>query len=162
VIVPEGPWEGLLRRAAPAATRLSVAGVELQERDFLPPLLTAGRSRGQTFAVHAEADVAGLWYRRAALGALGLDPPATWAERALGRLLAVAAPDGLLPKTYVSGTGAWMARHWFAWPAAILTALALGPPDLAGGAAGSEVDPLARLGQVQPVGQAGAAEGGRW
>jgi ABC-type glycerol-3-phosphate transport system substrate-binding protein len=141
VIVPEGPWEGLLRRAAPADTRLSVASVELQElhqalahavaegvgpdlavldsvwvpeftaagflapleeldagwvtgeyeRDFLPPLLAAGRSRGQTFAVHAEADVAGLWYRRAALGALGLDPPATWAElRAAGRALAAA------------------------------------------------------------------------
>src|SRR5206468_11647599 len=31
VIVPEGPWEGLIRRAAPADTRLSVATVELHE-----------------------------------------------------------------------------------------------------------------------------------
>jgi hypothetical protein len=76
------------------------------------------------------------------------------AERTLGRLLAVAAPDGLLPETYDSATGTWLARHWFAWPAAALAALALG-------AAGSEVDPLARLGQVEPVGQAGAVEGGR-
>ena len=29
VIVPEGPWEGLIRRAAPADTRLSVATVVL-------------------------------------------------------------------------------------------------------------------------------------
>ena len=31
VIVPEGPWEGLIRRAAPADIRLSVATVELHE-----------------------------------------------------------------------------------------------------------------------------------
>ena len=31
VIVPEGPWEGLIRRAAPADTRFSVATVELHE-----------------------------------------------------------------------------------------------------------------------------------
>ena len=48
------------------------------------------------------------------------------AERALGRLLAVAAPDGLLPEAYDSGTGRWLARPWFAWPAATLAALALG------------------------------------
>jgi uncharacterized protein len=48
------------------------------------------------------------------------------AERALERLLAVAAPDGLLPETYHSATGRWLARPWFAWPAAALAALALG------------------------------------
>jgi hypothetical protein len=48
------------------------------------------------------------------------------AERALERLLAVAAPDGLLPETYHSATGRWLARPWFAWPAATLAALALG------------------------------------
>jgi hypothetical protein len=48
------------------------------------------------------------------------------AERALERLLAVAAPDGLLPETYDSGTGRWLARPWFAWPGATLAALALG------------------------------------
>jgi uncharacterized protein len=48
------------------------------------------------------------------------------AGRALDRLLAVAAPDGLLPETYDSGTGRWLARPWFAWPAATLAALALG------------------------------------
>jgi uncharacterized protein len=40
----------------------------------------------------------------------------------------VAAPDGLLPETYDSDTGTWLARHWFAWPSAVLAALALGPP----------------------------------
>lgn len=53
------------------------------------------------------------------------------AERVLQRLLAVAAPDGLLPETYDSATGAWLARHWFAWPSAVLAALALGAADLA-------------------------------
>ena len=48
------------------------------------------------------------------------------AGRVLERLLAVAAPDGLLPETYDSGTGTWLARHWFAWPSAVLAALALG------------------------------------
>jgi uncharacterized protein len=51
------------------------------------------------------------------------------AGRVLGRLLAVAAPDGLLPETYDSGTGTWLARHWFAWPSAVLAALALGVAD---------------------------------
>jgi hypothetical protein len=51
------------------------------------------------------------------------------AERALERLLAVAAPDGLLPETYDSATGRWLARPWFAWPSATLAALALGAWD---------------------------------
>jgi uncharacterized protein len=48
------------------------------------------------------------------------------ADDLLGRLLAVAAPDGLLPETHNSDTGAWQARHWFAWPSAVLATLALG------------------------------------
>jgi uncharacterized protein len=51
------------------------------------------------------------------------------AERVLERLLAVAAPDGLLPETYDSDTDTWRARHWFAWPSAVLAALALGVAD---------------------------------
>ena len=58
--------------------------------------------------------------------AAGLSGDTGRAERALERLLAVAAPDGLLPETYHSGTGRWLARPWFAWPAATLAALALG------------------------------------
>jgi len=38
---------------------------------------------------------------------------------------------GLLPETYDSDTGTWLARHWFAWPSAVLAALALGAADLA-------------------------------
>ncbi|MGH3949577.1 MAG: glycoside hydrolase family 125 protein, partial [Pseudonocardiaceae bacterium] len=53
------------------------------------------------------------------------------AERVLRRLLAVAAPDGLLPETHDPDTGAWLARHWFAWPSAALGALALGAVDRA-------------------------------
>ena len=59
------------------------------------------------------------------------------AGRALDRLLAVAAPDGLLPEAYDPETGRWLARHWFAWPSAALGALALGAWDAGlGGASG--------------------------
>lgn len=51
------------------------------------------------------------------------------AARVLQRLLALAAPDGLLPETHDPYTGAWLARHWFAWPSAALGALALGAAD---------------------------------
>jgi uncharacterized protein len=54
------------------------------------------------------------------------------AEAVLGRLLAVAAPDGLLPESYHADTGAWRARHWFAWPSAALAAFALGAAGKAG------------------------------
>jgi multiple sugar transport system substrate-binding protein len=60
------------------------------EGDFLEPLVAADRWGGQTYVVSAAADVAGLWYRRRELDALGVGPPATWAElrsvaQALGR-----------------------------------------------------------------------------
>jgi multiple sugar transport system substrate-binding protein len=48
------------------------------EADFLQPLVGANQYRGRTFAIHAEADVAGLWYQRGALIRLGLDPPDSW------------------------------------------------------------------------------------
>jgi hypothetical protein len=83
-------------------------------------------------------------YARGRLGGLGsLHTPGTWplgdiqewvaaslsgdpvrAEAALDRLALVRAGDGLLPETYDPDTGAWRARHWFAWPAAALGALA--------------------------------------
>ena len=157
VIVPEGPWEGLIRRAAPADTRFSVATVELHElhqalahavaeglgpdlavldsvwvpeftaagflapleeldegwvtgeyeHDFLAPLMATGRSQGRTFAVPAEADVAGLWFRRATLEGLGLDPPATWAELlAAGRALAKAGGRDSHPVVLPGGSKA--------------------------------------------------------
>jgi hypothetical protein len=46
------------------------------------------------------------------------------AEAVLDKLCRIAAPDGLLPESYDPATGAWLARHWFAWPSAALAALA--------------------------------------
>lgn len=41
------------------------------------------------------------------------------------RLAAVASVDGLLPETYDPDSGRWLARHWFAWPAAVIGCLHL-------------------------------------
>lgn len=89
------------------------------------------------FSPHNEA------YRSGRFGGLGsLHTPGTWplgdiqewlvarllddqsgAERAAARLAAVASDDGLLPEAYDPATGEWRARHWFAWPGALLGAL---------------------------------------
>ena len=44
------------------------------EVDFLDALVAANRFEGRTFGVSAFADVAGFWYRRRALEAVGLGP----------------------------------------------------------------------------------------
>jgi multiple sugar transport system substrate-binding protein len=64
------------------------------DADFLPPFVDAYRAGGDGIvAVQAPADVTGLWYRRAALDALGTKPPATWRElRAACRALAEGLP----------------------------------------------------------------------
>ncbi|MEV5753023.1 extracellular solute-binding protein [Actinoallomurus sp. NPDC052308] len=64
------------------------------DADFLPPFADAYRLDGDDIvAVQAQADVTGLWYRREALAAAGIAPPATWRElRALGRTLAAGLP----------------------------------------------------------------------
>ena len=49
-------------------------------RDFLEPFVSANRVGGETVAIQAEADVAGLWYRREALVRVGRPPPRTWRE----------------------------------------------------------------------------------
>ena len=92
-------------------------------------------------------DEANPAYRPGPWGGLGsLHTPGTWplgdaqewivasatgeqdrAERVLDRLIAVASSDGLLPEAYDPESGAWTARHWFAWPAARVGALALAP-----------------------------------
>jgi hypothetical protein len=84
-------------------------------------------------------------YSAGPLGGLGsLHTPGTWplgdvqewvtasllrdrgrAEAALDRLVTVSAEDGLLPEAYDPTTGEWRARHWFAWPAAVVGALVL-------------------------------------
>lgn len=51
------------------------------------------------------------------------------AAAVLDRLSRVHNVDGLLPETYDPDTGHWIARHWFAWPAAVLGVLHLGRPD---------------------------------
>lgn len=64
---------------------------EEYERDFLAAFAGANGYGGRVLAVQAEADVAGLWYRRAALDSAGVEPPATWDELlAAGRSLASA------------------------------------------------------------------------
>ena len=45
------------------------------------------------------------------------------AARALARFEEVASDDGMLPETYDPSTGAWTARHWFAWPGALVGVL---------------------------------------
>ena len=90
-------------------------------------------------------DEANPAYRPGPWGGLGsLHTPGTWplgdiqqwvagslagddvgAERALDRLTGVASSDGLLPEAYDPETGAWTARHWFAWPAAAAGAFAI-------------------------------------
>ena len=47
------------------------------------------------------------------------------AESAVTRLCGIALDDGMLPEAYDPETGLVSARHWFAWPGAILGALLL-------------------------------------
>lgn len=48
------------------------------------------------------------------------------AKAVLERIGHVAGVDGLLPETYHAGSGQWLARHWFAWPAAVFGILHFG------------------------------------
>lgn len=70
--------------------------------DFLEPLVEATAFRGQTFAVSAVADVAGIWYRRNELESRGLALPRTWDDllEVAGRL----GDDGL-PHPVVMAAG---------------------------------------------------------
>jgi multiple sugar transport system substrate-binding protein len=139
ILVPDGPWEDMIREATPAGVGVNVARVNLPdlhhvlvqaiaegrgpdlavldsvwvpefaaagflrpveelapdwlreeyEADFLEPFVAANRFAGQTVTVQAEADVAGIWYRRDELGALGLEPPSSWLGLVeIGRALA--------------------------------------------------------------------------
>jgi meiotically up-regulated gene 157 (Mug157) protein len=45
------------------------------------------------------------------------------ARAVLERVGRVAGADGLLPETYHATSGQWLARHWFAWPAAVFGTL---------------------------------------
>ncbi|MEU6572696.1 glycoside hydrolase family 125 protein [Streptomyces sp. NPDC046805] len=48
------------------------------------------------------------------------------AKAVLERIGHVAGVDGLLPETYHADSGRWLARHWFAWPAAVFGILHFG------------------------------------
>lgn len=52
------------------------------KRDFFEPFQQANRHEGATFAVQAEADVAGVWYATDVLRAAGHDAPSSWSELA--------------------------------------------------------------------------------
>ena len=130
VLVPDGPWETMIRRATPEGISLSVASVPLDRllgtvrravgegrapdialvdsvwvpelaaagslwpleeldpewfssdylSDFMEPLAAVNCHQGQSHAVQAEADVAGLWVRRDHLLRVGAAAPTTWAE----------------------------------------------------------------------------------
>lgn len=129
VMVPDGPWEDLVRAACPPGVSLNVATVAIEElhqslthavaegrapdvalfdsvwvtefatsgflypldeldpewlatsysADAVEPFLSSNRHGGHLVALQAEADVAGLWYRRDPLEEIGAEPPRTWA-----------------------------------------------------------------------------------
>ena len=72
------------------------------EVDFLEPLVSSNRSGGRTFGVSAFGSVAGVWYRRRELAALGLEPPRTWDEL---RSVAKALVAGGMPHPVVMPGG---------------------------------------------------------
>jgi multiple sugar transport system substrate-binding protein len=75
------------------------------ERDFVEPFRTANKFDGGPVAVQAEADVAGIWYRRADIAAVGHQPPQTWEElAALGT--ALAERGAAIPLTLPGGSSA--------------------------------------------------------
>jgi hypothetical protein len=41
-------------------------------------------------------------------------------DAVVARISEVASADGMLPETYDAHTGAWLARHWFAWPGSLV------------------------------------------
>lgn len=90
ILVPEFAAAGFLV----PLEELDDAWIRLEyETDFLPPLVSANRYEGRTYGVTVYATVSGLWYRRDALAARGLQPPRTWGElRAVARAI---ADDGM-------------------------------------------------------------------
>lgn len=96
------------------------------DQDFVEPFRSANRFDGQLVAVQAEADVAGLWYRRDDLVAVGHEPPQTWDElAALGR--ALAERGHAVPLTLPGGSRAGRQRRTACCPCSPRT----GPPSSA-------------------------------
>jgi ABC-type glycerol-3-phosphate transport system substrate-binding protein len=70
-------------------------------RDFLEPLVATNRYEERTYGVSPLANVAGLWYRRRELEALGLEPPTTWRE--LKAVARAAARNGIAHPIVMTG-----------------------------------------------------------
>jgi multiple sugar transport system substrate-binding protein len=75
------------------------------EPDVLEPFAEANTFDGSLVAVQAEADVAGLWYRRSVLDDLGLGVPRSWDELA-DAATAIAASDLPAPVVLPGGSAA--------------------------------------------------------
>jgi multiple sugar transport system substrate-binding protein len=83
-------------------------------QDFVEPFVTAYSYDGETLAVQAEADVAGMWYSRRHLEAIGADPPAGWGDLlALGRELAGLAAEFRHPIALPGGSAAGETTSYF-------------------------------------------------
>lgn len=144
LVVPDGPWETMIRRATPDGTGLSVASVPLDRlletvrravgegrapdialvdsvwipelaaagslwpledldpewfaaeylSDFMGPLATVNSYQGHSYAVQAEADVAGLWVRLDHLRRVDAEPPRTWDELETVTAIIASSPGG--------------------------------------------------------------------
>jgi multiple sugar transport system substrate-binding protein len=130
VVVPDGPWEAIVRSACPTHLNAKVTSVptphlhrellravgegvapdlaildsvwiaefaaagflwpladlddtwvaEVLDADFLEPFASAYRVHDRAYAVQAEADVAGLWYRTAEVERHVRHPPSRWTQ----------------------------------------------------------------------------------
>lgn len=94
VLVPEFAEAGFLY----PLDELDPAWASHYAQEFLPAFDPVVRHRGRLVAVPANANVAGVWYRRSALAAAGLDRLASWDD-----LVAVASSAGAagLPAPFV-------------------------------------------------------------
>ena len=155
LLLPEGPWESLVRSATPADVNLSIATVPLARlhevvqravgegrapdialvdsvwvpelatagflwpledldpdwveleyvADFLEPLAKVNSYQGKSYAVQAEADVAGLWARRDHLNEMDASAPADWESLArLVEKLAVSPSTPRYPFVFPGGS----------------------------------------------------------
>lgn len=155
ILVPEGPWESMIRSATPVGITPSIATVPLDGllqvvqravgdgrapdiavvdsvwvsdlaaagflwpledldpdwleleyfSDFLEPLTAVNRYQGKSYAVQAEADVAGVWIRRDHLEGAGGSIPRTWDElSALVSAMAASSSGSRFPLVFPGGS----------------------------------------------------------
>jgi multiple sugar transport system substrate-binding protein len=95
VWVPEFAAAGFLR----PLDELDAVWVTTEyEPDFLDAFVAANRHGGRPVAAQAEADVAGLWFRRQALADIGVSVPESWSDLSdvCARLVAAGRRDPLV------------------------------------------------------------------